>query len=73
LTHGTCIQPRNQHYVTLLFELVQVLETGHDILFFWVARMIMMGIGLTGQVRLGWLNHPHPVRGKAPGFLLLTC
>lgn len=27
----------------------QVLETGHDILFFWVARMIMMGIGLTGQ------------------------
>jgi valyl-tRNA synthetase len=28
----------------------QVLETGHDILFFWVARMIMMGIGLTGRV-----------------------
>ncbi|WIA19379.1 hypothetical protein OEZ85_004004 [Tetradesmus obliquus] len=27
----------------------QVLETGHDILFFWVARMIMMGMGLTGQ------------------------
>jgi len=28
----------------------QVLETGRDILFFWVARMIMMGIELTGQV-----------------------
>jgi valyl-tRNA synthetase len=28
----------------------QVLETGHDILFFWVARMIMMGLGLTGHV-----------------------
>lgn len=28
----------------------QVLETGHDILFFWVARMIMMGLGLTGRV-----------------------
>ena len=26
-----------------------VLETGHDILFFWVARMMMMGIELTGQ------------------------
>lgn len=26
-----------------------VMETGYDILFFWVARMIMMGIGLTGQ------------------------
>mmetsp|Transcript_29964 Transcript_29964/g.66340 ORF Transcript_29964/g.66340 Transcript_29964/m.66340 type:complete len:1040 (+) Transcript_29964:120-3239(+) len=28
----------------------QVMETGHDILFFWVARMVMMGIQLTGQV-----------------------
>ncbi|KAG0496170.1 hypothetical protein HPP92_000861, partial [Vanilla planifolia] len=27
-----------------------VLETGHDILFFWVARMVMMGIELTGKV-----------------------
>eukprot|EP00897_Mesotaenium_endlicherianum_P001882 jgi/Mesen1/1721/ME000138S00585 len=27
-----------------------VLETGHDILFFWVARMIMMGIEFTGRV-----------------------
>eukprot|EP00195_Chlamydomonas_chlamydogama_P009622 CAMPEP_0202896952 /NCGR_PEP_ID=MMETSP1392-20130828/5840_1 /ASSEMBLY_ACC=CAM_ASM_000868 /TAXON_ID=225041 /ORGANISM="Chlamydomonas chlamydogama, Strain SAG 11-48b" /LENGTH=1288 /DNA_ID=CAMNT_0049582479 /DNA_START=84 /DNA_END=3950 /DNA_ORIENTATION=- len=27
-----------------------LLETGHDILFFWVARMVMMGIQLTGQV-----------------------
>ncbi len=26
-----------------------VLVTGHDILFFWVARMIMMSYGLTGQ------------------------
>lgn len=25
-----------------------VLETGHDILFFWVARMVMMGLKLTG-------------------------
>lgn len=27
-----------------------VLETGHDILFFWVARMIMMGLENTGKV-----------------------
>lgn len=27
-----------------------VLETGHDILFFWVARMVMLGIKLGGQV-----------------------
>ncbi|KAL4444290.1 hypothetical protein ABPG75_012027 [Micractinium tetrahymenae] len=27
-----------------------LLETGHDILFFWVARMVMMGMNLTGQV-----------------------
>lgn len=26
-----------------------LLETGHDILFFWVARMVMMGLQLTGQ------------------------
>ena len=27
-----------------------LLETGHDILFFWVARMVMMGVELTGKV-----------------------
>ena len=27
-----------------------VMETGHDILFFWVARMMMMGIHFMGQV-----------------------
>ncbi|OWM64386.1 hypothetical protein CDL15_Pgr020353 [Punica granatum] len=27
-----------------------LLETGHDILFFWVARMVMMGIEFTGTV-----------------------
>lgn len=28
----------------------QVLETGHDILFFWVARMIMMSLEFTGNI-----------------------
>jgi valyl-tRNA synthetase len=27
-----------------------VMETGYDILFFWVSRMIMMGLGLTGRI-----------------------
>jgi valyl-tRNA synthetase len=27
----------------------QMMETGHDILFFWVARMVMMGLYLTGE------------------------
>lgn len=31
----------------------QILETGHDILFFWVARMIMMGIEFTGTPPFG--------------------
>ena len=26
-----------------------IMETGHDILFFWVARMIMMGLEFTGE------------------------
>jgi len=28
---------------------LDLMETGHDILFFWVARMVMLGIGLTGK------------------------
>lgn len=27
-----------------------LLQTGHDILFFWFARMVMMGLGLTGRL-----------------------
>lgn len=30
-----------------------LLETGKDIVFFWVARMVMMGLSLTGQVPFG--------------------
>jgi valyl-tRNA synthetase len=26
------------------------METGHDILFFWVARMVMLGMELTGEL-----------------------
>lgn len=27
-----------------------MLETGYDILFFWVARMVMLGLELTGKL-----------------------
>ncbi|TDL17084.1 hypothetical protein BD410DRAFT_754782 [Rickenella mellea] len=37
--------PDLQHYYPS-----SILETGWDILFFWVARMVMLGIKLTGQV-----------------------
>jgi valyl-tRNA synthetase len=33
-----------------LYYPTSVLETGYDILFFWVARMIMMGLAMTGDV-----------------------
>ncbi|KAL0233182.1 hypothetical protein GEMRC1_011927 [Eukaryota sp. GEM-RC1] len=35
-----------------------VLETGHDILFFWVARMVMMSLKLTGKLPFSkvWLH-----------------
>jgi valyl-tRNA synthetase len=32
-----------------------VMETGYDILFFWVARMIMMGLENTGDVPFRWV------------------
>lgn len=37
-------QDMNKYYPT------QLLETGKDIVFFWVARMVMMGIALTQQL-----------------------
>ena len=29
---------------------LSMMETGHDILFFWVARMVMLGMEITGEV-----------------------
>jgi valyl-tRNA synthetase len=34
----------HQHYP------LSLMETGHDILFFWVARMVMLGKELTGKL-----------------------
>ena len=41
--------PKETHDMKTLYP-TSVLETGWDILFFWVARMIMLGIKMTGQV-----------------------
>ena len=43
------------------------METGYDILFFWVARMIMLGIENTGQVALPLcLPSRHGARRRGP-------
>nr|P49696.1 RecName: Full=Valine--tRNA ligase; AltName: Full=Valyl-tRNA synthetase; Short=ValRS [Takifugu rubripes]CAA62967.1 valyl-tRNA synthetase [Takifugu rubripes] len=39
-----------------------LLETGHDILFFWVARMVMMGLKLTGKLPFKEVYHCAVVR-----------
>ena len=41
--------PKKTHDMETLYP-TSVLETGWDILFFWVARMVMLGIKMTGQV-----------------------
>ncbi len=47
---------RNKDFKT--FYPTSVMETGHDILFFWVARMVMFGLYRTGEVpfRTVYLN-----------------
>jgi valyl-tRNA synthetase len=44
----------------------QLLETGHDILFFWVARMVMMSLTLTGEVRFSSLSQSGPSSSLMP-------
>ena len=42
--------PNEEHLDYKAFYPNSLLETGWDILFFWVARMVMMGMTLTGHV-----------------------
>ena len=44
----------------------QVLETGHDIIFFWVARMVMMCTELTGKLPFKQV-YLHPIIRDAHG------
>lgn len=54
-----------------------LLETGHDILFFWVARMVMMGLKLTGKLpfkevgRVAGASTGGPGRSHGAAFLSL--
>ena len=43
-----------------------LLETGHDILFFWVARMVMLGLELTGSLPFKEV-YLHPIVRDAHG------
>ena len=53
-----------------------LLETGHDILFFWVARMVMLGMKLTGKVPFKQVEQanrsPHP-DNSAVLFTIILC
>lgn len=47
--YSTLGWPKKTHDFETLYP-TSVLETGWDILFFWIARMVMLGIKMTGQV-----------------------
>ena len=47
--HSTMGWPENTEDLQYFYP-TSVMETGYDILFFWVARMIMMGLENTGEV-----------------------
>ncbi|MDP7286067.1 MAG: valine--tRNA ligase [Dehalococcoidales bacterium] len=48
-THSTLGWPDNTEDLRYFYP-TAVMETGYDILFFWVARMIMMGLADTGDI-----------------------
>ena len=48
-THSTLGWPDDTNDLRYFYP-TSVMETGYDILFFWVARMIMMGLEDTGQI-----------------------
>ena len=51
-THSTLGWPDDTEELSYFYP-TTVMETGYDILFFWVARMIMMGLEDTGNIPFG--------------------
>jgi len=51
-THSTLGWPDDSEDLRYFYP-TTVMETGYDILFFWVARMIMMGLEDTGEIPFG--------------------
>lgn len=49
---------------------LDVLETGHDILFFWVARMVMLSIQLTGQTPFKQVSYHVIGLRETEGFIV---
>ncbi|MBI4496853.1 MAG: class I tRNA ligase family protein, partial [Chloroflexi bacterium] len=52
--HSTLGWPKDTEDLRYFYP-TTVMETGYDILFFWVARMIMMGLENTGQIPFRWV------------------
>jgi len=53
-THSTLGWPAETEDFNYFYP-TTVMETGYDILFFWVARMIMMGLENTGEIPFRWV------------------
>jgi valyl-tRNA synthetase len=53
-THSTLGWPDDTEDLSYFYP-TTVMETAYDILFFWVARMIMMGIENTGDIPFRWV------------------
>ena len=66
-THSTLGWPDDTEDLGYFYP-TSVMETAHDILFFWVARMIMLGIENTGRAPLPHRlpERPHPATSRAP-------
>lgn len=62
-------------YCFLLFRRfypLSLMETGNDLIFFWVARMVMLGMKLTGQVTSAAWKKKHFTMSKVAWYMAGT-